>query len=111
MAPTAVGAGNARKPCQKPAFRYERVFETMALSCGKIDNTQAQCKFNRKSREAALVEVSGRSRIEVRSGGGCDPQVRRAAPAGQRLQHAAIDLAWRRRVGIRRGVGCLPARR
>jgi len=31
-----------------PAFRYERVFETMALSCGKIDSTQAQCKFNKK---------------------------------------------------------------
>jgi hypothetical protein len=25
-----------RKPYQKPAFRYERVFETMALSCGKL---------------------------------------------------------------------------
>ena len=44
-----VGAGNARKPYQKPAFRYERVFETMALSCGKIDSTQSQCKFNKKN--------------------------------------------------------------
>lgn len=25
-----------RKPYQKPAFRFERVFETMALACGKI---------------------------------------------------------------------------
>ena len=25
-----------RKPYTKPAFQYERVFETMALSCGKI---------------------------------------------------------------------------
>ena len=34
----------AKKPYQKPAFRHERVFETMALSCGKISTTQAQCK-------------------------------------------------------------------
>ena len=41
-------AGDAKKPYLKPAFRYERVFETMALSCGKVDTTQGQCKFNRK---------------------------------------------------------------
>ena len=35
-----------RKPYEKPAFRVERVFEVMALSCGKIDTTQAQCGFN-----------------------------------------------------------------
>jgi hypothetical protein len=34
----------ARKPYQKPAFRRERVFETMALACGKISTTQQQCK-------------------------------------------------------------------
>jgi len=39
----------AKRPYQKPAFRYERIFETMALSCGKISPTQAQCKFNRKN--------------------------------------------------------------
>jgi hypothetical protein len=38
-----------RKPYQKPAFRFERVFETMALSCGKINFTQGQCRFNRKT--------------------------------------------------------------
>jgi hypothetical protein len=38
-----------KRPYQKPAFRYERIFETMALSCGKISPTQAQCKFNRKN--------------------------------------------------------------
>ena len=43
-----MGAGMAKKPYQKPAFRYERVFETMALSCGKIDTTQASCHSNRK---------------------------------------------------------------
>ncbi len=36
-----------RKPYQKPAFRFERVFETMALACGKISVTQKHCKFNR----------------------------------------------------------------
>ena len=35
-------------PYQKPAFRYEGVFETMALACGKISTTQAQCKFSVK---------------------------------------------------------------
>ena len=34
---------------QKPAFRYERVFETMALACGKVNPLQAQCHFNRKN--------------------------------------------------------------
>jgi len=43
-----MGAGMAKKTYQKPAFRYERVFETMALSCGKIDVTQGNCKFNKK---------------------------------------------------------------
>jgi hypothetical protein len=33
----------AKLPYQKPAFRYERVFETMALACGKINPTQGQC--------------------------------------------------------------------
>ncbi len=38
-----------RQPYQKPAFRYERVFEMMALSCGKISSTQSACKFVRKT--------------------------------------------------------------
>ena len=38
----------AKKPYRKPAFRQERVFETMALACGKIDTTQASCHSNRK---------------------------------------------------------------
>jgi hypothetical protein len=47
----AAGASeaHAKKPYIKPAFVRERAFETMALSCGKINITQAQCKFNRKS--------------------------------------------------------------
>jgi hypothetical protein len=36
-------------PYQKPAFRYERVFETMALACGKISVSQGQCAFLLKS--------------------------------------------------------------
>jgi hypothetical protein len=32
-----------KKKYQKPAFRYERVFETQALSCGKIAPTQGTC--------------------------------------------------------------------
>ncbi len=38
-----------KKPYLKPEFRYERVFETMALSCGKISPTEFQCRFNRKN--------------------------------------------------------------
>jgi hypothetical protein len=38
-----------KKPYQKPAFRYDRVFETTALACGKLNGTQSQCRFNRKS--------------------------------------------------------------
>ena len=33
----------------KPAFRHERVFETMALACGKISSTTASCHSNRKN--------------------------------------------------------------
>jgi hypothetical protein len=38
-----------KKLYHKPEFRYERVFETMALSCGKVTPTEFQCRFNRKS--------------------------------------------------------------
>lgn len=38
-----------KKPYTKPTFRHERVFETMALACGKIHATQGQCRFNRKN--------------------------------------------------------------
>ena len=37
-----------KKPYQKPEVRHERVFETMALSCGKVQTTQGSCHFNRK---------------------------------------------------------------
>jgi hypothetical protein len=34
---------------RKPAFRFERVFETMALSCGKTISTQLQCAAIQKA--------------------------------------------------------------
>ena len=37
-----------KKPYQDPAFRHERVFETMALNCGKATNTDLQCRFVNK---------------------------------------------------------------
>ena len=37
-----------KKPYQKPEVRHERVFETMALSCGKVQGTQSNCRSNRK---------------------------------------------------------------
>jgi hypothetical protein len=36
-----------KKQYQEPAFRHERVFETMALACGKVQDTNFQCRFNR----------------------------------------------------------------
>ena len=40
----------AKKPYKKPSFRFEKMFETMALSCGKTrDSTQQQCKTNTKN--------------------------------------------------------------
>ena len=38
----------AKKRYAKPEFKHEKVFETMALACGKLSATQAQCRFNRK---------------------------------------------------------------
>jgi len=38
-----------KKKYEKPAFRFERVFETMALTCGKIGAVEFQCRFNRKT--------------------------------------------------------------
>jgi hypothetical protein len=43
------GGAEGRKLYCKPDYQYEKVFETMALACGKIAATQSQCKFNRKS--------------------------------------------------------------
>ncbi len=43
------GEEKAKRAYLQPAFRFERVFETQALSCGKIAATQKHCFFNRKS--------------------------------------------------------------
>jgi hypothetical protein len=40
---------SAKKPYVKPAFRYERTFETTALSCGKTGVSERQCQFNKKT--------------------------------------------------------------
>jgi hypothetical protein len=46
----AVNKDNKKKRTYaKPAFEYEKVFETMALACGKLSATQRQCRFNRKN--------------------------------------------------------------
>lgn len=37
-----------KKPYEKPAFRYERVFVTTALSCGKIAGTTQTCNASPK---------------------------------------------------------------
>lgn len=40
-----------KRPYKKPDFRFERVFETQALSCGKTvaDTGYPQCQFSSKS--------------------------------------------------------------
>ena len=38
----------AKRPYVKPAFVFEKAFETMALACGKINASQRQCKSNSK---------------------------------------------------------------
>jgi len=38
-----------KKPYRKPSFRYEHVFETMALACGKISRRSKSCRLNSKS--------------------------------------------------------------
>ena len=46
---TAAPGDSPKKPYLKPAFRHEKVFETMALACGKINATQQSCRANRKN--------------------------------------------------------------
>ena len=38
-----------KKPYVKPEVRHERVFETMALTCGKVQTTQSGCHYSRKT--------------------------------------------------------------
>jgi len=39
----------AKRPYHKPEVRYEQVFETTALSCGKVQTTQGSCASNRSA--------------------------------------------------------------
>jgi hypothetical protein len=39
----------SKKVYRKPSFQHERVFETMALACGKINPISLQCSTNRKN--------------------------------------------------------------
>jgi hypothetical protein len=43
----APAGSGAKKRYQKPTFRHERVFETRALTCGKVQSTQGSCTHNR----------------------------------------------------------------
>ena len=48
--PHRVEAGRtAKRPYQKPAVRHEQVFETRALSCGKVSVRQGSCRLSRKN--------------------------------------------------------------
>jgi hypothetical protein len=38
-----------KKRYEKPAFRYEQVFETRALACGKVDTINFSCHNNMKN--------------------------------------------------------------
>jgi hypothetical protein len=36
-------AATIKKPYEKPGFRFDQVFVTSALSCGKVNTTQEGC--------------------------------------------------------------------
>jgi hypothetical protein len=38
-----------KRPYHKPTVRFERVFEVQALTCGKVQTTQASCHYNRRA--------------------------------------------------------------
>jgi hypothetical protein len=38
-----------KKPYLKPSFEREKVFETQALVCGKMQSTQSGCHQSRKN--------------------------------------------------------------
>jgi len=45
----AASHDSVKKPYEKPRVRFERVFETMAMSCGKVQATQGSCHGSRKA--------------------------------------------------------------
>jgi hypothetical protein len=42
-------AATTKRPYKRPTYRAERVFETSALSCGKVSATESSCHHNRKA--------------------------------------------------------------
>jgi hypothetical protein len=42
-------AGKKSRPYRKPSFQFEKVFETQALSCGKVHSHTTGCKLNPKN--------------------------------------------------------------
>jgi hypothetical protein len=49
VASSAEARARPRKPYHRPTVRYERVFETQALTCGKVHTTQRSCHESRKA--------------------------------------------------------------
>ncbi len=45
----ATGQETGKKRYLKPDFRFEKVFESLALVCGKLQGQQGQCRLVRKS--------------------------------------------------------------
>ena len=45
----SAGKGKEKKLYQEPAFRHERVFETLALACGKVSLGTPVCQFSQKT--------------------------------------------------------------
>jgi len=40
--------GPTKKPYVAPCYECSQMFETLALACGKLSQTQHQCHFNPK---------------------------------------------------------------
>jgi len=40
---------SGKKPYRKPSFKHEKVFETMALACGKTGPTSSGCQHVKKT--------------------------------------------------------------
>jgi hypothetical protein len=38
-------AATTKKPYEKPSFRFEKVFVTTALSCGKVSVSDSTCRL------------------------------------------------------------------
>jgi hypothetical protein len=46
---TAIEEAKTKRSYVKPQVRHERVFETQALSCGKVNPVVGTCSLNRKN--------------------------------------------------------------